>query len=314
MALLPSEAIRRLRQTWGPTDWITVEVPREEVPFAVPIEAWSGTVGPAFMRELAERLHGAYIRDPEGIGLMEDFGILAGPSLDPERVHPLIHEFYERTSRFTLSVKPKWHPLYLPAFWLFRNYFARHVGQFNLPFDARDEQSGIETHIDTIDLDHDRIVDLRGWVRTYAGTNTAIYVGIYTALKIDGVGYVSVGFPLPNANLTATLIPANIDEHDFILRTGDTEARYAGDYIVVADERSGELSVFRIRSLREEIQVYVRDDRLFTDHRFYFLGGNFLTLYYTVAPLAEPVRGLGTGALVEGSIAAVAEHGNPIVR
>jgi hypothetical protein len=117
MALLPSEAIRRLRQTWGPTDWITVEVPREEVPFAVPIEAWSGTVGPAFMRELAERLHGAYIRDPEGIGLMEDFGILAGPSLDPERVHPLIHEFYERTSRFTLSVKPKWHPLYLPAFW-----------------------------------------------------------------------------------------------------------------------------------------------------------------------------------------------------
>jgi hypothetical protein len=113
--------------------------------------------------------------------------------------------------------------------------------------DERDEKDGIESHIDAIDIDHDRIVDLRGWVRTYAGTNTVIYVGIYTALKLDGVGYVSVGFPLPNANLTATLIPANVDQGGLLLRTKAKAARYVGDYIVVVDERSGDLSVFRIR-------------------------------------------------------------------
>jgi hypothetical protein len=300
--LSPSAAIRRLRRQWGPSDWITVEVPRDEVPFAVPVEAWSGRVGPSFMRLLAERLHAKFERDPEGIGLMDDFTVLGGPALDPARVHPLIREFYEHTSRFTLAVSPKWNRLYLPLFWLFRTYFARHVGQFNLPFDERDEKAGIETHIDCIDTDDDHIADLRGWVRTYAGTDTAIYVGIYTAVKLDGVGYVSVGFPLPNANLTATLIPSNVDAHDLLLRTHAPEVSYAGDYIVLVDERTDDLSVFRIRGLREEIQVYVRDERLFTDHRFYFLRGNFLTLRYTISRAPETAKGLSTAELIEANL------------
>lgn len=314
MALRPSVAIRRLRRGWGPTDWITVQVPREEVPFVVPIEAWSGYVGPAFMRELAERLQADFTRDPADIGLMDDFSVLNGPSFDAERVHPQIREFYEHTSRFVLSVIPDWHRRWLPLFWLFRTYFLRHVGQFNLPFDEREERNGIETHIDALDLNHDRIVDLRGWVRTYAGTDTAIYVGIYTAVKLDGVGYVSVGFPLPNANLTATLVPVNVDEHDLLLRTKEKGARYVGDYIVLVDEISGGLSVFRIRGLREDIHVYVRDGGLYTDHRFYFLTRNFLTLHYTITPSPEPAEPQRTAALLEQAAGEIAQHGNPVAR
>jgi len=44
----------------------------------------------------------------------------------------------------------------------------------------------------------------------------------------------------------------------------------------------GLISAFRIRGLREEIEVYVRDGQLLTDHRFYFLGCNFLTLLYVL--------------------------------
>jgi hypothetical protein len=263
-------------------DLITVQIPRSEAPFAVPVESESGVVGPGFIRWLAEKMGGLYERDPDDIGLMDDFSVLRGRWLDPERVHPLIVEFYEHTMRFTLSVKPEWHRRWLPLFWIFRRGFAERVGQFTLPFDIEDERRGVETHIDTIDVDRDEIKDLRGWVRTYAGSEQTIYVGIYTAMRIHDLGYVSVGFPLPNANLTATLVPANVGEHDFILRTGERQARYAGDYLITVDERTDNLCVFRLRGLREEIQVYVEDGQLLADHRFYFLWRKFLTLRYTM--------------------------------
>ena len=48
---------------------------------------------------------------------------------------------------------------------------------------------------------------MRGWIRSSAGTGEPIYVGIYTTYRHEGRGYVSVGFPLPQASFTATLAP-----------------------------------------------------------------------------------------------------------
>jgi hypothetical protein len=294
---------------WRAKDFLAVEVPANDIPFAVPIEALSGRVGPDFVRQLADRMGGAFERDAPDIGLMDDFAVLRGRWLDPAKVHPLIKEFYEHTTRFTLSVRPEWHRLYLPLFWLFRKLFAERVGQFNLPFDINEEKRGIETHIDTIDFNRDWITDLRGWVRTYAGTERTIYVGFYSALRLGQLGYVSVGFPLPNSNLTATLVPANVGSHDFILRTHNPEARFAGDYIVGLDEDTEKLTVFRIRGLREEIQLYVQNDRLFTNHRFYFLQRNFLTLFYTIERRATPTseRGVARDLLKSPTLTKVAD-------
>ena len=267
---------------WGLKNLVSVQIPPSEAPFAVPVEAAAGQVGPGFIRWLADRMGGLYRRDPDDIGLMDDFSVLRGPWLDPERVHPLIVEFYEHTMRFTLSVSPEWHRRWLPLFWIFRRGFAERVGQFALPFDIADERRGLETHIDTIDVDRDEIVDLRGWVRTYAGTDETIFVGIYAAKRLDELGYVTVGFPLPDANLTATLVPANADAGGFVLRTGEKLARYAGHYLVTVDERTTQLCVFRLRAFREELHVRVEDGELRADHRFSFLWRTFLTLHYRI--------------------------------
>ena len=48
---------------------------------------------------------------------------------------------------------------------------------------------------------------MRGWIRSRADTGEPIYVGIYTTYRHEGRGYVSVGFPLPHASFTATLLP-----------------------------------------------------------------------------------------------------------
>ena len=41
-----------------------------------------------------------------------------------------------------------------------------------------------------------------------ADSGKPIYVGIYTSFRHDARGYVSVGFPIPSANFTATWSPA----------------------------------------------------------------------------------------------------------
>jgi hypothetical protein len=50
-------------------------------------------------------------------------------------------------------------------------------------------------------------VAIRGWIRSFTDTDEPIYVGIYTTYRRGGRGYVSVGFPLPQASFTATLLP-----------------------------------------------------------------------------------------------------------
>jgi hypothetical protein len=66
--------------------------------------------------------------------------------------------------------------------------------------------------IDTIDLDDDEVIDIRGWIRTFADSGKPIYVGIYTSFRHEDRGYVSVGFPIPSANFTATLLPRNVGD------------------------------------------------------------------------------------------------------
>jgi hypothetical protein len=71
----------------------------------------------------------------------------------------------------------------------------------------REALRGIRSRIDTIPLERDDVVAVRGWIRSFADTDEPIYVGIYTTYRHGGRGYVSVGFPLPHASFTATLEP-----------------------------------------------------------------------------------------------------------
>jgi hypothetical protein len=125
-------------------------------------------------------------------------------------VHPLIREFYEHTSRFRLSIVPEWRRWMKPALRdLQAAWSPSRSGQAAIPSNIEEAQRGMVSTIDTIDLDGDEEIDIRGWIRTFADSGKPIYVGIYTSFRHDDRGYVSVGFPIPSANFTATLLPRN---------------------------------------------------------------------------------------------------------
>jgi hypothetical protein len=262
------------------------EVPASELRYVVPFEARSRYVGADYVEQLAHVRGGTFRRNPPDVGILASLDHLDGPTFDAHRVHPLIREFYEHTSRFRLSIVPEWRRWMKPGYEIFKRLVAQPLGQAAIPSNIEEAQRGMVSTIDTIDLDGDEEIDIRGWIRTFADTGKPIYVGIYTSFRHQDRGYVSVGFPLPSANFTATLEPGNSGEHDLLL-TSRSELAFPGHYLSSVDSERDALTVLKLLSFQEEIFVFVADRELKTDHSFYLAGQRFLTLHYEIERLAS---------------------------
>ncbi len=258
-------------------------VPAADLEYVVPFAARSGYVGVDYLKEYADLTGADFVRNPADVGIIASFDDLAGPRFDPDAAHPLIREFYEHTSRFHLGITPEWRTWMKPAYLVYRSTIARPLGQANAPFDIEEVQRGVVSWIDTIDVDHSGAIDFRAWLRAYEESNEPLYVGVYTVLRRADTGFVSVGFPLPAGNLTATLLPY-ANRGDGLLLTSRTDEAYPGHYLSVVEE-TGDLTTMKLTNFDEEIDVYVEDGELKTDHRFYLGGIRFLTLYYTIERL-----------------------------
>src|SRR5918995_4799712 len=262
------------------------EVPAAELRYVVPFEARSMYVGADYVEQLAKSRGGTFRRNPPDVGILASLDSLDGPTFDAQRVHALIREFYEHTSRFRLSIVPEWQRWMKPGYEVFKRLVAEPLGQAAIPSNIEEAQRGMVSTIDTIDLDGDDEIDIRGWIRTFADSGKPVYVGIYTSFRDEDRGYVSVGFPIPSANFTATLLPRNAGQHDLVL-TSRTELAFPGHYLSSVDSERDALTVLKLLYFGERIFVYVADGELRTDHSFYLAGQRFLTLHYEIERLAH---------------------------
>jgi hypothetical protein len=261
------------------------EVPAGDLRYVVPFESRSRYVGADYVEQLAHVRGGTFRRNPPDVGIVASLAGLAGPAFDPGRVHPLIREFYEHTSRFKLSIVPEWRRWMKPAYEVFKRVVAEPLGQAAIPSNIEEAQRGMVSTIDTITLDGSEEIDIRGWIRTFADSGKPIYVGIYTTFRHEDRGYVSVGFPIPGANFTATLLPRNVGDDDLLL-TSRTDLPFPGHYLSSVDSERDALTVLKLLAFQEQIHVYVRDGELRTDHSFALAGQRFLTLRYEIERLA----------------------------
>jgi hypothetical protein len=260
------------------------EVPASELRYVVPFEARSRYVGADYVEQLAKVRGGTFRRNPPDVGILASLDGLDGPTFDAGRVHPLIREFYEHTSRFRLSIVPEWRRSMKPAYEIFKRLVAQPLGQAAIPSNIEEAQRGMVSTIDTIAVDGSEEIDVRGWIRTFADSGKPIYVGIYTSFRHADRGYVSVGFPIPGANFTATLLPRNAGEHDFEL-TSRSDLPYPGHYLSSVDSERDALTVLKLLHFQERIFVSVTDGELRTEHSFSLAGQRFLTLHYEIERL-----------------------------
>jgi hypothetical protein len=287
------------------------------VPFVVPLASQGRYVGTGYVRSLAEVLGGTYTADVADIGIVADLDELAGPSFDPAGTDPLVREFYEHTTRFALDIVPEWRLWVRPGYFLYRTLLARPLGQANVPMSQREAQRGVSSRIDTITggrpvpgtarLAGDgapaagEAVTVRGWIRSAADTGEPIYVGIYTTYRHEGRGYVSVGFPLPQASFTATLLPQARPGGGLVLDSR-SELDQPGHYLTYIDAQTGELTTAGVRGFAERLDVYVDAGQLRAEHAFWVFGFPFLVLHYRmhrkpprdlVDPSHDPSAGRG---------------------
>jgi hypothetical protein len=172
-----------------------------------------------------------------------------------------------------------------PFFRLFKQSIAQQIGQANLPFDIEEAQRGIVSTIDSIEYagtQPEHIRTLRAWIRAFESTGEAIYVGVYTVVRHDDIGYISVGFPLPESNFTATLLPYNDRGSGLKLTTRNTGVAFTGHYVSDIDNDTGALTTLELPTFNEEIEVYMQDSALKTDHSFFLGNFRFLTLRYAI--------------------------------
>ena len=209
-------------------------VQAEDLPFVVPLESRSRYVGTGYVRQLADVLGGTYTADAADVGIVASLDSLAGPEFDPAQVDPLVREFYEHTTRFTLDIVPEWRLWVRPGYLLYRNLLARPLGQASVPMNQRETQRGIRSRIDTITAPGEDVVAVRGWIRSFTDNDEPIYIGIYTTYRDGERGYVSVGFPLPQASFTATLVPRARPGGGLIL-TSRSELKHPGHYLTYID-------------------------------------------------------------------------------
>jgi hypothetical protein len=250
----------------------------EDVPFVVPLASQTRYVGTGYVRTLAGVLGGTYRPDVKDIGIVASLDELAGPSFDPAGVDPLVREFYEHTTRFALDIVPEWRTWVRPGYLLYRTLLARPLGQANVPMSQREVQRGIRSRIDAI-TGVDGTVAVRGWIRSLADTDEPIYVGIYTTYRHGDRGYVSVGFPLPQASFTATLAPSAREGGGLVLDSR-SELDQPGHYLTYIDPQTGELTTAVVRGFAERLDVHADDGVLRAEHAFWVFGFPFLVLRY----------------------------------
>jgi len=252
-----------------------------ELPFVVPLEARSRYVGTGYVRDLAAVVGGEYHPDTPDAGIVASLDDLIGPEFDPKEVDPLVREFYEHTTRFALDIVPEWRLWVRPGYLLYRTIVARPLGQASVPMNQRETQRGIRSRIDTIVHEPSGAVSIRGWIRSFADTDEPIYVGVYTTYRHDDRGYVSVGFPLPQASFTATLVPRRRDGGGLVL-TSRSNLEHPGHYLTYVDPQTRQLTALAVHGFAEDLDVYTDNGELRAKHAFWVFGLPFLVLQYTM--------------------------------
>ena len=248
----------------------------------------SGPIGREYIgdkpyEEVAARERLELVRRASTGGLLPEVSALDGPDFRASLLRPEVRHFYEHTSGYRMDV---WSESFFPSkigLWLLVTTISRKVNQLNFPLHALATAKGVDSEIVHLKT-AEGVVRYAGWYRRLVELNRTIYTGFYMTERVPhrDTPCVKVVFPMPNGNATVLLRPS-VDAHGH-LRLSSDGAGFgdAGFYRIrhLGDDR---LLVWRVRTLREEFQVYVDESGVLRcDHVVRYWGMRVLHLHYRI--------------------------------
>ncbi len=244
--------------------------------------------GPVGTKYIGAQFYEGYARESgleavavEEAGLLPNLDALAGEGFDPSLVGPEVRDFYERTSRYDLSVRIGWSGAFKHPPRTLIYLVGRNVGQFDIPLSP----STVRMENELIHLRNPATGETPnvGWLRRSAATGEAMLAGLYTTCGLPrarGRFFKGV-YPLPGGSATTIFRPENRPDGSFALVSDGRRFGEAGYYRI--HRTNGALRVKHV-PMSETIHVCVdSEDALRARHAFAFCGVRFLTLHYDIS-------------------------------
>ena len=262
-------------------------VPRSAHPWLDSPLGTKEVIGGEFYAQLAEERN-LRILPEAGLGLLPSFAALRGSGFDPEEVDRRIHDFYERTSAYQLSVWSE-APLYTKFFlWGLTTFVSRRMNQLNFPTSSLELAGGMTNEVLPMVDESGRRV-FTGWLRKLNTGERVVYAGLYsverTAEHPDPC--VKVTFPIPRGSASVFLRPEAGPDGSFKLISSGSRFGDPGFYRMV-EAGSEHWRVRFVRTLRELFHLYIDGQGVLrTDHRVTFLGMTVIKLHYKIEPKAD---------------------------
>lgn len=249
-------------------------------------------VGPNFVER--EGLATGY----EPAGEVADVAHFAGETFDPDRLHPAVRRFYERTGEYEMRYRVRWHRPFRTGAAIASRFTSR-IEQLNLPgpgdeswhrLESRfldiDEPGAVEIADDPAAIDADPTEParegVRAWVRTDPETGEAVFVALYATHHRDGDGFVNISVPVPGGGVDTVLRPENLELDDDLtgIRLTTDAAGDPGLYLRTP------LGPFEVPG-GQEFRVWPAEGesdpgRLHATHEMWLLGRTFLTVEYEI--------------------------------
>jgi hypothetical protein len=202
----------------------------------------------------------------------------------PYPIHPLIQDFYQRTSEYDMDVWTQWSRGFSVFGQWVKILFAKRIMQLNLPSNPLDTAHGMNSKIIKL-KDASGAVKYTVWLRHIKKTNEVIYLGLYSIIQLpNGEPCVRVSFPLPHGSATVILRLKTTAQGNLELLSKGDDYGQPGFYFLVRDSQ-GQYWKHFLKSFTERIYVYVdKEGELRTDHSMSLWGLTAFRLHYRLQP------------------------------
>ncbi|WP_242686380.1 hypothetical protein [Aeromicrobium sp. IC_218] len=239
-------------------------------------------VGDTWLHAEATRVGGVVADPTTEAGLLASMELLDGPGFRAADLHPLVRDFYERTSTWRMEVWTQWNPVLQPGGELVTRLFGRRVQQLALPTRPLDVAHGMDSRVVPI-LDADGVQRAAGWLRTLRSTGEYVFSGCYSVRRLPTSDRpsVSVVFPLESGNVQVFLRPDVLPGGALGLTSTSGSFGQDGTYVVVDSRGTHAARV----PLHETFRVFVDDEgTLRTDHELRLRSARVIRLHYKLTP------------------------------
>lgn len=243
-----------------------------------------GPVTDDWLLDEAALLGGSVARGRAEAGLLCDMAELDGPGFTVAQVHPLIRDFYERTSGWRMEVWVGWSPVFWPGGELVSRLFGRRLDQLALPTRPLEVARGMDSDVSLI-LDGEGLQRAACWTRTVRGTGYKAFSGSYSTRLLPGAQRRSVhaAFPLESGNVQVFLRPEHGPDGSLFLHSHGGTFGEDGAYVVAEDK---DVAYAARAPLRETFHLYVdTEDVLRADHELRLWSATAVRLHYKLEPV-----------------------------